>query len=326
MLERERELIIDFLRSRGYFEANVGLDAQAGRAPPARSISTSPSASARPIRSGRSPSPATTRIATDELDPMFRHGDWITLWNTPVPFTQKQLREDIDALTKRYRALGYAGVRVTTDFSVQKSIDRAAKNVRIGITINERKRIAVAFEGNASQSSSTLQDELTLFSRGSYDDFEVGASADAIQRHYQQQGHFFARVDWRRERLSADRGADRLLDRRGAGAEGARRRVRRRARCSRRRSSPRSSRCGPTPSGGSGSGGYATGKQLEQDVERLVEHYHARGFVEAKARVDAATAPRRRSARWARPPPPPRPPRARPARSTSASPSTRDRA
>ena len=135
---------------------------------------------------------------------MFRHADWITLWNTPVPFTQKQLREDIDALAKRYRALGFAGVRVTTDFSVQKSIDRAAKNVRIGIAINERKRIAVAFEGNASQSASTLQDQLTLFTRGSYDDYEVGASADAIQRHYQQQGNFFARVDWRRERLSAD--------------------------------------------------------------------------------------------------------------------------
>ena len=53
-------------------------------------------------------------LGTDELDPMFRHGDWITLWNTPVPFTQKQLREDMDALTKRYRELGFrAGVRVT---------------------------------------------------------------------------------------------------------------------------------------------------------------------------------------------------------------------
>ena len=92
-------------------------------------------------------------LRTDEIDPMFRHADWLTLWNTPVPFTQKQLREDMDALTKRYRALGYAGVRVTTDFSVGKSVDRAAKNVRVGITINERKRIIVAFEGNGSQSN-----------------------------------------------------------------------------------------------------------------------------------------------------------------------------
>ncbi len=221
---------------------------------------------------------------------MFRHADWITLWNTPVPFTQKQLREDIDALTKRYRALGFVGVRVTTDFSVQKSIDRAAKNVRIGITINERKRIAVAFEGNASQSSSTLQDQLTLSTRGSYDDFEVGASADALQRHYQQQGNFFARVEWRRERLSDDE--ERIvftID------EGPVLRVRGVEFAGARALSPRELAevvsVRPYPFLGIGSGGYATGRQLEQDVERLLEHYRARGFVEAKARVDAATAP-----------------------------------
>ena len=203
VLERERELIIDFLRSRGYFEANVGLEAKSGTAPGSLdlfvSVRLGPAYPLGPITFT-----GNHAIGTDELDPMFRHGDWITLWNTPVPFTQKQLREDMDALTKRYRELGFAGIRVTTDFSVQKSIDRSAKNVRIGIAINERKRVTIAFEGNSSQSASSLRDELTLFSRGSYDDFEVGASADAIQRHYQQQGHFFARVDWRRERLSAD--------------------------------------------------------------------------------------------------------------------------
>ncbi|HSY38896.1 MAG TPA: POTRA domain-containing protein, partial [Polyangia bacterium] len=203
VLERERELIIDFLRSRGYFEANVGLEARSGSAPGSLdlyvSVRLGPDYPLGPITFT-----GNHAIGTEELDPMFRHGDWITLWNTQVPFTQKQLREDLEALTKRYRALGYAGVRVSTDFSVQKSIDRGAKNVRIAVTVNERKRIAVAFEGNASLSSSSLQDELTLFSRGSYDDYEVGASADAIQRRYQQEGHFFARVDWRRERLSAD--------------------------------------------------------------------------------------------------------------------------
>ena len=289
VLERERELIIDFLRSRGYFEANVGLDAKPGSAPGSLdlyvSVRLGPAYPLGPISFT-----GNHAIATDELDPMFRHGDWITLWNTPVPFTQKQLREDMDALTKRYRALGYAGVRVTTDFSVQKSIDRAAKNVRIGIAINERKRIAVAFEGNASQSSSSLQDELTLFSRGSYDDYEVAASADAIQRHYQQQGHLFARVEWRRERLSADQ--ERIVF---SIDEGPVLRVRRVEFVGAQTLSPQELAevvsVRPYPFWGIGSGGYATGKQLEQDVERLLEHYHSRGFVEARARVDAATAP-----------------------------------
>ncbi|HTB59419.1 MAG TPA: POTRA domain-containing protein [Polyangia bacterium] len=287
VLERERELIIDFLRGRGFFEANVGLDARPGSKPGSLdlyvTVRLGPAYPLGPITIT-----GNHALATDELDPMFRHGDWLTLWNTPVPFTQKQLREDMDALTKRYRAAGYAGVRVTTDFSVQKSVDRAAKDVRIGIAINERKRIAVAFEGNSSQSSSALQDELTLFSRGSYDDYEVAASADAIQRHYQQQGNFFARVEWRRERLSADQerivfsiDEGPVLKVRGVEFAGAH------ALPPQELAEVVSVR--PYPFWGIGSGGYATGKQLEQDVERLLAHYRARGFVEVRARVDAAT-------------------------------------
>ena len=67
----------------------------------------------------------------------------------------------------------YFGVRVTTDFSMQKSLDRVGKTVRLAININERKKIVVAFEGNSGISSSTLRDELTLLSRGAYDDFDV---------------------------------------------------------------------------------------------------------------------------------------------------------
>src|SRR4029077_9913693 len=101
-------------------------------------------------------------LSTEAIDLMFRHAAWYFAWLRPVPFTQKQLRTDIEALEKRYRELGYFGVRVTTDFSMQKSLDRDAKNVRLAIQISERKKITVAFEGNSQISSSTLRDELTL--------------------------------------------------------------------------------------------------------------------------------------------------------------------
>ena len=42
---------------------------------------------------------------------------------------------------------------------------------------------------------------------------------------------------------------------------------------------------------GLGAGGYVTGKQMEQDVERIVDHYRSRGFLEAKAHAEAATSP-----------------------------------
>jgi outer membrane protein insertion porin family len=288
VLERERELVIDFLRSRGYFEATVGLEALPG--PSARgsvdlfvNVKLGP-----PYPLGPITFTGNHALPTEEIDPIFRHADWFTLWSSPEPFTQKQLREDLDTLVKKYRTLGYVGARVTSDFSVQKSVDRAAKNVRINVSINERKRIEVAFEGNAGESDSSLRDQLTLISRGSFDDFEVDASADAIQRYYQQQGCFFARVDWRRERLSPD--AERIVF---SVDEGPTLKVRgvdfvgNRALPTRDLAGVVSVRTYPFL--GIGSGGFVSGKEMEQDTERLLEHYRAQGFIEAKVRADAGT-------------------------------------
>jgi outer membrane protein insertion porin family len=289
VLEREREHVIDFLRSRGYFEANVRLEARPGSARGALdfyvTVTLGPAYPLGPITFT-----GNHALRADEMEPMFRHGDWLTLWNTQVPFTQKQLREDLDALTKRYRDLGYAGVRITTDFNIGRSVDRDAKNVRIAVTINERKRIAVAFEGNHSQSRRALMDVITLFARGSYDDYEVEASADAIQHAYQEHGNLLARVDWRRERVSPDEerivfqiDEGPVLRVRSVAFEG--------ARALRPAQLADVVSVRPYPFLGLGSGGYATGKQLEQDVQRLLDAYHARGFLEAKVRVDVATSP-----------------------------------
>src|ERR1022692_865307 len=290
VLEREREHIIDFLRGRGYFEATVALSAKPGRTAVGAvdlfvAVNLGPPYPLGPITfSGNH------ALSSPEIDPMFRHADWTTFWTRPEPFTQKQLREDIDALVKRYRALGYLGVRVTNDFSVQKSVNRATKDVRINIAINERKRIEVAFEGNASQSDHSLRDQLTLITRGSFDDFEVGASADAIQHYYQEQGRFFARVDWRRERLSADE--ERIVFLIDEGPELKVRAVEftgNRALPAGELSAVVSVR--KYPFLGIGSGGFVSGKEMVQDAERLIEHYHGRGFLEAKVRVDAGTSP-----------------------------------
>jgi outer membrane protein insertion porin family len=289
-LEQERVRVLDFLRNEGYFEATVRLDAQAA-AKTARAvdlyvaIDKGPSYPLGPITFT-----GNRALPSEEIDQIFRHAAWYFAWLRPVPFTQKQLRLDIDALEKRYRELGYFGVRVTTDFSMQRSLDRVAKNVRLSIQINERKKIAVAFEGNDKVSSSTLRDALTLLSRGSYDDFEVGSSADAIQGYYQADGYFFARVEWRRERLSADE--ERVvftID------EGPQLRVRD-VEFVGNKSRPAGELAGVVsvrkyPPLGLGSGGYVTGKQLEQDVERIVEHYQGLGFLEAKAHAEAATSP-----------------------------------
>ena len=287
-LEQERLRVLDFLRNEGYFEATVRLDARPGAKNPRAvdlyvDIDKGPSYPLGPVTFT-----GNHALSTEAIDLMFRHAAWYFAWLRPVPFTQKQVRIDIEALEKRYRDLGYFGVRVTTDFSMQKSLDRVAKNVRLAIQINERKKITVAFEGNNKVSSSTLRDELTLLTRGSYDDFEVASSADAIQRHYQADGYFFARVEWRRERLSADE--ERIvytID------EGPQLRVRgiefagNQSLSAAELADVVSVR--KYPPLGIGAGGYVTGKQMEQDVERIVEHYKSRGFLEAQAHAEAAT-------------------------------------
>jgi outer membrane protein insertion porin family len=292
-LERERGHVIEYLRGEGYFEANVRIDAVS--APRVRGavdffvrIQRGPGYPLGPLAIT-----GNQAIPTQDIDVLFRHRDWETLWFLWSPFTQKQLREDIDKVVKKYRALGYVGARVSHDFNLQQSIDRSAKNVRLGLTINERKRIEIAFEGNAHKGAGTLRDKLTMFERGSYDDYELGSSADAVQRYYQQQGYFFARVDWRRDHLSVSE--DRVsfvVD------EGPELKVRgiefvgNSALSTSELAEVVSVRTFPFLGViGLGSGGFVTGRQLEQDAERLVDHYRAHGFPEATAHGEAATSP-----------------------------------
>ncbi|HVU49364.1 MAG TPA: POTRA domain-containing protein [Polyangia bacterium] len=292
-LELERGHVIDFLRGEGFFDANVRIDAV-----PARGvrgavdfyvhIARGPAFPLGPLKFT-----GNHVFSSEELDPLFRHRDWETAWIDPVPFSQKRMREDIEAVVKKYRAAGYVGARVTHDFNLQSSIDRQAKNVRLGLTINERKRIDIEFEGNAHKSAGTLKDRITMIERGSYDDYELGASADALQRYYQQEGFFFARVDWRRERLSADEErvtfvVDEGPELKVRGVEF----VGNSVLPSSQLAEVVTVRTFPLLGYiGLGSGGYVTGRQLQTDAERLVEHYRAQGFPEATARGEAATSP-----------------------------------
>jgi outer membrane protein insertion porin family len=304
-LERERERVIEFLRGEGFFEANTRIEAVPARTAPGGidlRVTVDPG---RYYPVGPITISGNKAVSSADIEDGFRHsvrltpllgiflGHWPAGWPAPAPFTQKRLRDDVATLVKKYRALGYIGVRVTTDFSPEHSIDRRAKNVPINITVNERKRIAVAFEGNHSQSASALRDELTLYDRGSYDDYEASSSADALQRYYQQHGHFFARVDWRRERINADE--DRLIFVVDEGPELKVRGVEfvgNQALPSSELREVVSVRKFPLlGSIGFGAGGYVTGRQMDQDAERLIEHYRGKGFLEAKASAEAATSP-----------------------------------
>lgn len=292
-IERERVRLLQFLQGEGYFDVSLRID------PVSRG--SSPAAVDLYVRVSRGPAypvgPVSVQgnsvIPSPDIEREFHHLDYRKLWTGPVPFTVRRLRDDAARVTDRYRDLGYVGARVSSTFDPEHSIDRRNKNVALTVTVRERKHIRVAFEGNRRKSASSLRDQLTLAERGSYDDYEASASADAIQRYYQETGFFFARVEWRRERLTANE--DRLIF---VIDEGPRLKVRSVTFQGNRAFSPSRLQEVVTVRTfpwlgyiGLGAGGYVTGRQIQLDAERLVEFYRSRGYPDAEARGEAATAP-----------------------------------
>jgi outer membrane protein insertion porin family len=294
-IERERLSVLAFLRDQGYLEAQVSIELRSTRAIPAPvdlvvRIELGPGYPVGPVKVE-----GNRALSAEEIGTGFRHLDWRFLWSRPLPFRLSLLREDLAVLTERYRGLGYAGVRISTDYDPANSIDPVEKQVRLGLTINERKRVEVAFEGNRRFDDSDLKERLTIFTRGAYDSFEAEASAGAIAQLYRGRGHMFVRVTWRAESLSPE--VHRIvfsivegpsLKIRGVSFVG-------------NHAFPDSRLAGVVTVNefpflgflGIGEGGYASFRQLELDVERLTTFYAESGYPETRARCEIAPAPGR---------------------------------
>ncbi|MEP6652449.1 MAG: POTRA domain-containing protein [Myxococcales bacterium] len=296
-VEREREQIIQFFRSEGYYDVNVRIDLT--------SHGTVPAAVDLTVHINRGPGypigpisiTGNKAIPSSEIEPVFRHRhlDWGRFWVAPiapVPFTVRRMRDDLAKVADRYHATGYVGARASSSFDPDRSLDRKNKTVALAVQINERKRISVTFEGNHHKSSSTLRDQLTLEERGSYDDYEVGNSADTLQRYYQDRGYFFARVSWHRERIADDE--ERLVFQIDEGPELKVREVEfqgNHTQSAGELAEVVTVRTFPLLGYiGLGSGGYVTARQVELDAERLVEYYRARGYPDVQARGEISTA------------------------------------
>jgi len=289
----EADHVRELLRSQGYWEAAVKIELyDDGKVPAGISllvrIALGPAYPLGPLNVT-----GATALPADDIADGFRHGNWRFVWLLPAPFSRSVLREDIASLTAHYRRIGFPGVRVQDDFNPDTSIDRAAKNVRLNITIRERRHVEVAFEGNHNRSAGSLQDLLTLLKHGAYDDVEAASSAAAIESSYHERGFMLVKVTWRRERISEQ--SDRMvfvIDEgptvkvRGVSFEGNRSissdvladRVR--------------TKVYPFLGAlGLGEGGFASLRQVALDVETLAEHYASVGYPEAKVRAEIAPAP-----------------------------------
>jgi outer membrane protein insertion porin family len=226
-------------------------------------------------------------IGDPEIAKFFKHH---ILWYERT-FNTAQIREDVEALLKRFHELGYPGARVKEHFRVDpKATDDRA--VLITLEIQQRKRIVVSFEGARRVSERELRKVLTLSKEGAYDDFEVGQSVKEIHRLYQGEGYLQARVRFTRT-VGATSDTIKFQIQ-----EGPRFRIAQVQFQGNRSVSDADLRkvikTRAFPLLGYialGEGGYITDTQLRQDVERLQAHYAELGFGNAKVVGEIAPHP-----------------------------------
>jgi len=113
-------------------------------------------------------------------------------------FTRAQHDADRAEVTKLFQSRGFHAVKVSTDFDPATSFDRRTHTVSFAVHVSERRQTDTSFKGN-SVDESTLRAQLTFDEAGSADDYELAASALAIQRFYQSRGHFDAQITYKRE-------------------------------------------------------------------------------------------------------------------------------
>jgi outer membrane protein assembly factor BamA len=293
LIALEETRVHEYLRAEGYFDATVRLVLRGTEHVPSTVNVTVQISLGPPYTIGRIAINGNTALALTQgaIENELRHKDWHWAWMRPLPFRQSQLRDDLATLVRRYRDLGYAGVRIDRSLSV----DRSGKLVHLQLQIRQRQHVAIAFEGNRRLDADDLLAALTLFERGSADDYEVDESVAELAHHYHERGHMLVRITWRRERLSPTQ--DRLVFLIDEGPVLPVREV-------------RFVNNNHVPAGllkqvvnvkvfprfgviGLGEGGYASPRQLAVDVDNLRAYYREAGFPEAEVSCEMAPAPSR---------------------------------
>jgi outer membrane protein assembly factor BamA len=205
VLLEEKAALEDFLRSEGYFEVSVNVEPTIDRvAVKLRvAISLGPEYRVGAITIADT-GPLAIDVAT--ISSQFKHEKCILrlICYGGDRFTRQQHEEDKKRVARLFQKRGYPAVRVQSDVDYTKSFDRFSRTVPFTLTIDQRRKVEVVFEGNDPDSITTeqLTNQLTFNEAGSADDVEAAASAKAITKYLQGRGYFDAKVTWTRERFS----------------------------------------------------------------------------------------------------------------------------
>ncbi|HEY5920392.1 MAG TPA: POTRA domain-containing protein, partial [Kofleriaceae bacterium] len=220
ILEETRR-IEEFLHDEGYFDAKVNAYAALERSSATVNITVDlgddfklgevviacPPGFER--RKGRCVDTATNVVYTlavpeDEIKKVFEHEKCMlsVLCFGEARFTREQFQKDLLTVREKFHTAGFPGVRITSSDLRASFQRRGEKKVNPVLTIEQRRRVDVDFEGFDPDviSDEALRKQLTFNEAGSADDVETAESAKAITTYLQTRGFFDARVTWSRER------------------------------------------------------------------------------------------------------------------------------
>lgn len=290
LFEAEATRVRDYLRGQGHQEAEVTIVPHSTNTVPA---TVNLDVRVRPgpgYLLGKVTVTGNRAVSSGDIESGLRHRDWHRLWITHEPFRRLVLRQDVAELSQRYSKLGYPGVRITDDFDPNTSVDRQEKTVNLKLQVKERRRIELAFEGNQARSDAGLRHELD---QGVYDDVEAGEATATLEKSYRERGHMLAKVTWRRQRL--DESADRIIFTIDEGpvlkVRGVRFVGNQMISSSTLQEEIRTKEFPFLGAIGLGQGGFATPRQIELDVQTLIEHYESLGYPGTKVMAEMGPAP-----------------------------------
>jgi outer membrane protein assembly factor BamA len=162
-------------------------------------------------RKGRCIDPTTNAVYTlavpeAEIKKVFEHEKCVLRFcRGKARFTREQFQNDLQAVRVLFHNAGYPGVRITSS-DLKESFNRSAREVNPRLTIDQRRRVDVDFEGHNPDAipEDQLRKQLTFNEAGSADDVETAESARKITTYLQGRGYFDANVTWTRERVDIE--------------------------------------------------------------------------------------------------------------------------
>src|SRR5207249_3826927 len=127
-------------------------------------------------------------VKESEIKAQFKHEPYFKFLGIGIGstrFTRSQHQEDLKKVRDLFHKHGYPAVRVQSSINdpeaMRTSFDRKTRCVNATISIEQRRRVDIRFDGSRSSvSDGQLLEKLTFNDAGATDDVEAAASARAI--------------------------------------------------------------------------------------------------------------------------------------------------